>query len=137
MLSDGKYQLPPRGLEGPWEIVTADKAHAKTIQVLRDMKHKALRQDEVVFEEADQVEALASVNASMKESTCVHPEQQQTGQAVGWDLNAHPPGATDQVAEAEPESLQEMSGNQDMAGVGSGDHIQVNPEAQTGQTHIV
>lgn len=35
---DGNYQLPPRGLEGPWEEVSADKACAKTVQVLRDLK---------------------------------------------------------------------------------------------------
>eukprot|EP00984_Skeletonema_dohrnii_P018862 scaffold8921_cov81-Skeletonema_dohrnii-CCMP3373.AAC.2 len=35
---DGSYRLPPRGLEGPWEEVPHDKACAKTIQVLRDLK---------------------------------------------------------------------------------------------------
>lgn len=35
---NGNYRLPPRGLEGPWEEVSADKACAKTIQVLRDLK---------------------------------------------------------------------------------------------------
>lgn len=35
---NGNYRLPPRGLEGPWEEVSSDKACAKTIQVLRDLK---------------------------------------------------------------------------------------------------
>ena len=38
LTGDGSYQLPPRGLEGPWEEVSDDKACAKTIQVLRDLK---------------------------------------------------------------------------------------------------
>lgn len=38
LLHDGKYKLPPRELEGPWEEVTEDKACEKAMQVLRDMK---------------------------------------------------------------------------------------------------
>lgn len=41
LLPDGKYELPPRGLEGPWEEVADEQAHAKAIQVLRDLKTKA------------------------------------------------------------------------------------------------
>lgn len=40
-LPDGKYELPPRGLEGPWEVVPEEQAHAKALQVLRDSKTKA------------------------------------------------------------------------------------------------
>ncbi len=41
LLPDGKYELPPRGLEGPWEEVADEQAYAKAIQVLRDLKAKA------------------------------------------------------------------------------------------------
>lgn len=41
LLSDGKYQLPPRGLEGPWEEVMEEQACAKATQVLRDIKLQA------------------------------------------------------------------------------------------------
>jgi len=40
-LPSGKgYKLPPRGLEGPWEEVSEEKAVAKACQVLRDLKVK-------------------------------------------------------------------------------------------------
>jgi len=39
-LPDGKYELPPRGLEGPWEVVPEEQAFAKALQVLRDLKTK-------------------------------------------------------------------------------------------------
>lgn len=40
LLSDGKYELPPRGLEGPWEEVPDEQAYSKAMQVLRDLKTK-------------------------------------------------------------------------------------------------
>mmetsp|Transcript_0 Transcript_0/g.1 ORF Transcript_0/g.1 Transcript_0/m.1 type:complete len:527 (+) Transcript_0:107-1687(+) len=77
LLSDGKYQLPPRGLEGPWEEISDDKACVKATQVMRDMKTKVPKSDEIMFEEAEQVAAfrLASVNASMKYSMDIEAEQ--------------------------------------------------------------
>jgi len=52
LLSDGRYQLPPRGLEGPWEEVSDEKACAKATQVLRDIKLKGSKPDEKLIEEA-------------------------------------------------------------------------------------
>ena len=39
-LPDGNYELPPRGLEGPWEEVPEEQAFAKAMQTLRDLKKK-------------------------------------------------------------------------------------------------
>ncbi|KAL7544886.1 hypothetical protein ACHAWF_008249 [Thalassiosira exigua] len=61
-LSDGKYMLPPRGLEGPWEAVSEDKARQKAIQVLRDVKIEYPNANGLV-PETDQVTAWASVEA--------------------------------------------------------------------------
>ena len=44
---NGNYRLPPRGLEGPWEEVSNEKACAKTIQVLRDLKMREEPQHEM------------------------------------------------------------------------------------------
>ena len=75
LLSDGKYQLPPRGLEGPWEEVTEEKACAKAIQVMRDVKVQVSTSDEIIFQEAEQEATYASVNASMKDSSNADIEQ--------------------------------------------------------------
>jgi hypothetical protein len=37
-LSSGKYQLAPRGVEGPWEEVSLDTACLKVCQSMRDLK---------------------------------------------------------------------------------------------------
>mmetsp|Transcript_16936 Transcript_16936/g.30647 ORF Transcript_16936/g.30647 Transcript_16936/m.30647 type:complete len:207 (-) Transcript_16936:71-691(-) len=66
LLSDGKsYRLPPRGLEGPWEEVSDEKACAKATQVLRDLKTKVQKSDDTLYEEAMQVQATASVSESI------------------------------------------------------------------------
>eukprot|EP00585_Thalassiosira_rotula_P012462 CAMPEP_0196131212 /NCGR_PEP_ID=MMETSP0910-20130528/1312_1 /TAXON_ID=49265 /ORGANISM="Thalassiosira rotula, Strain GSO102" /LENGTH=327 /DNA_ID=CAMNT_0041390659 /DNA_START=122 /DNA_END=1103 /DNA_ORIENTATION=- len=66
LLSDGKsYRLPPRGLEGPWEEVSDEKACAKATQVLRDLKMKVQKSNDTVYQEAMQVQATASVAESI------------------------------------------------------------------------
>ena len=37
-LENGRYQLAPRGVDGPWEEVSLDKACLKVCQSLRDLK---------------------------------------------------------------------------------------------------
>ncbi len=62
-LDDGKYQLPPRGLEGPWEELSDDKTQAKVMQVLRDLKPST--RDGMNFSDAGHAAAVDSVNAPM------------------------------------------------------------------------
>ena len=68
-LDDGKYKLPPRGLEGPWEEVSNDKAHAKVMQVLRDLKPSTRDGMECA---AGQVAAVDSVHDSMADAMDAH-----------------------------------------------------------------
>ncbi len=62
LLSDGKYQLPPRGLEGPWEEVTEEQACAKATQVMRDIKLQSAVG--ITFGETEEGSVMASKNIS-------------------------------------------------------------------------
>jgi hypothetical protein len=62
LLSNGKYQLPPRGLEGPWEEVTEEQACAKATQVMRDVKLQSTVG--ITFGETKEASVMASKNAS-------------------------------------------------------------------------
>ena len=62
LLSDGKYQLPPRGLEGPWEEVIEEQACAKATQVMRDIKLQSAVG--ITFGESEKASVLASKNVS-------------------------------------------------------------------------
>ncbi|KAL7535282.1 hypothetical protein ACHAXR_006393 [Thalassiosira sp. AJA248-18] len=139
LLSDGKYQLPPRGLEGPWEAVSDDKACAKAIQVMRDLKTKAPKSDDFVFEEAEQVAALASINASMKESLDVEEEQSEVFASVNDSMDVHHempemPGAIDSVGNS-VDDHHEMPEPLDMTDA-SHDHLQVDPEGMDGGDRV-
>lgn len=75
LLSDGKYRLPPRGLEGQWEEVTEQQACAKATQVMRDIRDiqlPELRQSTaslstgvgITFVENQEAQVMASDNVS-------------------------------------------------------------------------
>ena len=62
LLSDGKYQLPPRGLEGPWEEVIEEQACAKATQVMRDIKLQTAIG--ITFGGTEEASVMASKNGS-------------------------------------------------------------------------
>ncbi len=67
LLPDGKYELPPRGLEGPWEEVSEDQAYAKAIQVMRDSKAKAPTSSGAVSQETIDVDEKIAELSGMED----------------------------------------------------------------------
>ena len=94
-LENGKYQLPPRGLEGPWEEVGEDKALSKACQVMRDLKLKPEERIELeVNNIGDYVETVEPLKQEVLVPDVVDTSQDQCEQEEefveeGEELNHH------------------------------------------------